>query len=289
MEPYTVAGLAKIEGEAIDCDPSDLDGSGSRNYVLRGMVVHSGQASGGHYYSYIHCKDRGWFKFDDGDVTEAKMDGDEELKAQCYGGEYMSEVLGISKNCFLSEKYAFVHFEGVRPHAQAHVLPEAEALVERLHAVLHPRRPGGGRQHLARLGGCAAGQAQAHERGERQEGDCDESGGPGVRSGPVGRPSGGGRRRGSLHGRAAHPAPDREEHPEAERQLPSPAKPVQPGVLSVHEEHHKLQRQLHYPAAAAGGRGEAGRRGGGGQPAGRRSDQYGDRPPGVKVPLQHRL
>ncbi len=56
------------------------------------MVVHSGQASGGHYYSYIHCADRGWFKFDDGDVTEARMGDDEELKAQCYGGEYMSEV-----------------------------------------------------------------------------------------------------------------------------------------------------------------------------------------------------
>ena len=28
MEPYTVGGLAKIEGEAIDCDPSDLSGKG---------------------------------------------------------------------------------------------------------------------------------------------------------------------------------------------------------------------------------------------------------------------
>ena len=60
-------------------------------YKLRGMVVHSGQASGGHYYSYIQC-DGTWFKFDDGDVTEIKMEDDEELKAQCYGGEYMSEV-----------------------------------------------------------------------------------------------------------------------------------------------------------------------------------------------------
>ena len=37
------------------------------------MVVHSGQASGGHYYSYIRNKGK-WYKFDDGDVTEAKMD-----------------------------------------------------------------------------------------------------------------------------------------------------------------------------------------------------------------------
>lgn len=58
--------------------------------------MHSGQASGGHYYSFIRNKDSDgefrWYKFDDGDVTEVKMDDEEELKTQCYGGEYMSEV-----------------------------------------------------------------------------------------------------------------------------------------------------------------------------------------------------
>lgn len=46
MEPYTVSGLAKIEGEIIDCD---LDPSASEvctKYRLSGIVVHSGQASG---------------------------------------------------------------------------------------------------------------------------------------------------------------------------------------------------------------------------------------------------
>ena len=40
MEPYTVGGLAKIEGEAIDCDPSDLDSSQIRKYryVLKYQV-----------------------------------------------------------------------------------------------------------------------------------------------------------------------------------------------------------------------------------------------------------
>ena len=32
MEPYTVGGLAKIEGEAVDCDASDLDGRQVRKY-----------------------------------------------------------------------------------------------------------------------------------------------------------------------------------------------------------------------------------------------------------------
>ena len=45
------------------------------------MVVHSGQASGGHYYSYIKHGDR-WYKIDDGDVTEVNMEDDEELKTQ---------------------------------------------------------------------------------------------------------------------------------------------------------------------------------------------------------------
>ena len=91
MAPYTVAGLSKIEGEAIDYDQSDLENADSTEYTLRGMVVHSGQASGGHYYSYIKHGDT-WFKFDDGDVNEIKIEDEEELKAQCYGGEYMSEV-----------------------------------------------------------------------------------------------------------------------------------------------------------------------------------------------------
>ena len=33
-----------------------------------------------------------WYKFDDGEVTECKMDDDEEMKNQCFGGEYMGEV-----------------------------------------------------------------------------------------------------------------------------------------------------------------------------------------------------
>ncbi|XP_052826881.1 probable ubiquitin carboxyl-terminal hydrolase FAF-X, partial [Octopus bimaculoides] len=83
MEPYTVQGLAKIEGEIIDADCDDKEQS--TKYKLVGVVVHSGQASGGHYYSYILHRGADdvlpkWYKFDDGDVTECKMDDDEEMK-----------------------------------------------------------------------------------------------------------------------------------------------------------------------------------------------------------------
>ncbi|KAI1241520.1 hypothetical protein IHE44_0004993 [Lamprotornis superbus] len=105
MEPYTVAGVAKLEGDdvnpenqIIQNEQSENEHSGSTKYRLVGVLVHSGQASGGHYYSYIIQRNGGdgeknrWYKFDDGDVTECKMDDDEEMKNQCFGGEYMGEV-----------------------------------------------------------------------------------------------------------------------------------------------------------------------------------------------------
>ncbi|RXM31625.1 putative ubiquitin carboxyl-terminal hydrolase FAF-X [Acipenser ruthenus] len=105
MEPYTVAGVAKLEGDdvnpenqVIQNEPTENEQPGSSKYRLVGVLVHSGQASGGHYYSYIIQRNGGdgeknrWYKFDDGDVTECKMDDDEEMKNQCFGGEYMGEV-----------------------------------------------------------------------------------------------------------------------------------------------------------------------------------------------------
>ncbi|KAF6090909.1 hypothetical protein HJG60_012261 [Phyllostomus discolor] len=106
MEPYTVAGVAKLEGDNVNPESqliqqneqSESETAGSTKYRLVGVLVHSGQASGGHYYSYIIQRNgvdgerNRWYKFDDGDVTECKMDDDEEMKNQCFGGEYMGEV-----------------------------------------------------------------------------------------------------------------------------------------------------------------------------------------------------
>lgn len=98
MDAYTVNGLAKIEGEIIEEDLEYTSSPGSSSctrYELCGIVVHSGQASGGHYYSYILHKNidgsRKWYRFDDGDVSECKLDDDEEMKVQCFGGYYMGE------------------------------------------------------------------------------------------------------------------------------------------------------------------------------------------------------
>lgn len=63
--------------------------------------------SGGYYYSYIvkqHSKSvdvhrNCWNKFDDGDVTECKMDDDKGMKNQCFGGEYMGDVFDHMTKC----------------------------------------------------------------------------------------------------------------------------------------------------------------------------------------------
>ena len=60
--------------------------------IFQGIVIHSGQASGGHYYSLI--RDQGkWLKFDDTEVAEIELT-DEELESQCFGGD---QVIFINK------------------------------------------------------------------------------------------------------------------------------------------------------------------------------------------------
>lgn len=65
MEPYTVAGMARQDcsGEGGEGRAEGSSGGSPRkkvtiseNYELVGVVVHSGQAHAGHYYSFI--KDR---------------------------------------------------------------------------------------------------------------------------------------------------------------------------------------------------------------------------------------
>ncbi|CAF0890240.1 unnamed protein product [Adineta ricciae] len=98
MEPYTVQGLARAEGTSIidenDTDNQNTNDDGTR-YKLVGIIVHMGQANGGHYYSFIQHNDESddsnysqWYKFDDTDVSECKMNDDEELRSQCFGGDH---------------------------------------------------------------------------------------------------------------------------------------------------------------------------------------------------------
>ena len=50
-------GKTKEEEKEVSQSPGDEPGEGvSTKYRLRGVVVHSGQASGGHYYSFVYLK-----------------------------------------------------------------------------------------------------------------------------------------------------------------------------------------------------------------------------------------
>ncbi|VDM98498.1 unnamed protein product [Thelazia callipaeda] len=131
MMPFTVYGLAQAEGEftkedltnssvtdsgrgtSVSISPETNEGLGNSEistseiklndnntkYCLRGVVVHSGQANGGHYYSFIRSEEDGgrWFKFDDIDVTEWHL-SKEEMRNMWFGGEYIAESLDNSGN-----------------------------------------------------------------------------------------------------------------------------------------------------------------------------------------------
>ena len=112
MSPYTTEGIRQAEksdkgnvnpiGEkrARTLSTSSLSTNGSKksgssfkqlskqNYDLVGIVVHSGQASAGHYYSFI--KDRHterWLKFNDTTVEEFQMT-DDSIVQECFGGSF---------------------------------------------------------------------------------------------------------------------------------------------------------------------------------------------------------
>ena len=89
MLPYTQVG---VEGTAKQKrDVTSL-------YTLCGVVVHSGQANAGHYYSYIRKRGTGdWFKFNDDTVTPIKMT-DQTMVEECFGGEFKSKGSSSTRN-----------------------------------------------------------------------------------------------------------------------------------------------------------------------------------------------
>eukprot|EP00041_Stephanoeca_diplocostata_P038576 m.1528538 g.1528538 ORF g.1528538 m.1528538 type:complete len:1185 (-) comp25238_c1_seq6:1718-5272(-) len=117
MEPYTDTGLARREGrrttggteqipDVPDGAPAVSDdaatatpaasvpiegGDTTTEYTLTGVVVHSGIANAGHYYSYIRDPDgtdeTDWLQFND-NVTESCTMDDAEMETQWFGGQY---------------------------------------------------------------------------------------------------------------------------------------------------------------------------------------------------------
>ncbi|CAH8667870.1 unnamed protein product [Schistosoma curassoni] len=112
MLPYTVQGL-KDSTDSSSCITTDVinntndnnntdDNNPCTKYNLRGVVVHSGQASSGHYYSFVrHYRPRTktfkWYKYDDHNVIPVRLDKDEEAVDQWFGGEWKVPPHDLSK------------------------------------------------------------------------------------------------------------------------------------------------------------------------------------------------
>lgn len=92
MKPYTKKGIEEMEAQE---DLNEDDGGASNDvdienddedyeYELRGVLVHSGVAQGGHYYSFIYDREsESWSKFDDDDVSPFDPAN---IELECFGG-----------------------------------------------------------------------------------------------------------------------------------------------------------------------------------------------------------
>ncbi|UIZ29695.1 hypothetical protein KXD40_002914 [Peronospora effusa] len=91
-------------------------------YRLKGVLVHSGVAQGGHYYSFIydHMSEK-WFKYDDEDVTPFDPAN---IEAECFGGVQRRSWHG-SNNSMEMEVFSnalMLYYEKVIPVKPAPVL-----------------------------------------------------------------------------------------------------------------------------------------------------------------------
>ncbi|KAM3174245.1 hypothetical protein ACTXT7_010932 [Hymenolepis weldensis] len=102
MAPYTVECLASrdepLEGNTNGSDSRPISPAAESNstrqvtrYVLRGVVVHSGRANGGHYFSYIRSRDQKtgrylWHLFNDSKVSEVDLNSPAIIHDKWFGG-----------------------------------------------------------------------------------------------------------------------------------------------------------------------------------------------------------
>lgn len=110
MSPYTLHGVMEQEGRSAGGgDPLDevFRRPPPAVYDLAGVVVHNGQASAGHYYSYIRerrsdpryvARKNTWYKFNDTTVEQFDLN-DSTLETECFGGTYKAKV-SDSASCY---------------------------------------------------------------------------------------------------------------------------------------------------------------------------------------------
>lgn len=111
LEPYTIEGLHRKDNEQTG-NPHTSGPLFPANYYqfrLRGVVIHTGSAEGGHYYSYIQDRASSkWFEFNDTivrevdpfDIPSEAFGGEEKFKKSSYYGDTV-EVQEKVTNAYL--------------------------------------------------------------------------------------------------------------------------------------------------------------------------------------------
>jgi ubiquitin carboxyl-terminal hydrolase 9/24 len=105
MKRYTLEGVEALEKQSQENQESDAMDIGNDEaalrhipdedyeYKLAGVLVHSGVAQGGHYYSFIKDRNPGasekWYRFDDEDVTSFDPTS---IETECFGGKVKKET-----------------------------------------------------------------------------------------------------------------------------------------------------------------------------------------------------
>jgi ubiquitin carboxyl-terminal hydrolase 9/24 len=92
MKPYTQEYLHSKENEGADVKFKSDD---YYKYNLRGVIIHTGTAESGHYYSIIKNENSKWFEFNDTHVTEYDI---EDLPNEAYGGVNNNNSDDVKKN-----------------------------------------------------------------------------------------------------------------------------------------------------------------------------------------------
>ncbi|EJU05407.1 ubiquitin carboxyl-terminal hydrolase 5 [Dacryopinax primogenitus] len=147
-----------LDIDLADFVESDCRGTDSWNYKLHGVLVHSGDLHGGHYFALIKPeKDGKWFKFDDDRVTRATT---REVLEENYGGEiqngYMSPTPrnnGI-KNKRMTNAYMLVYIretaidEVLAPFTEIDTPPHLKARLEEERMASELKRREREEQHL---------------------------------------------------------------------------------------------------------------------------------------------
>ena len=105
MEPYTVESVNKHETfvghedlitnekKPLSRTSSSANANPTINYELIGIIVHSGQANAGHYYSFIketRSRTNRWYRFNDTSVDEIDFN-EQMLEDECFGGTFRSQ------------------------------------------------------------------------------------------------------------------------------------------------------------------------------------------------------